>query len=133
MTGTWTEISYTNNAVDAALPSVVHLWSPSGIYHNPSLTVAIPPDPVMVHELWARIFTTTYTKRGVPLYLVAGTQTPNKLIRLCQDQILSGDIGVSYKGPPFLATNGIGWTVYKPGIADTNVVELRMLVSKVRA
>ena len=131
MIGTWTEISYENTAGDAALPSVVHLWSPSGSFHNP--VAMIPPDPVMVYELWARIFTTVYTKRGVPLYLVAGTQTPNKLIRLPQDQILSGDIGVCYKGPPFLATNGVGWTVYKPGIADGNVVELRMLVAKVRA
>jgi hypothetical protein len=122
----WQRDTYTFSAGDVALNEKSRLWSPDGIKSRVLGEVTSSRELWEVHRITCTLNSGAgLNKRGVAIFLGIATESAAFLSRLATDPddgMMGKESGVSYKGPPFVCTNGVGWFVRTPGYVATDVM-----------
>lgn len=129
---TWKSETYAATAADAAGEYVTRLWSPDGAIHDPGASRKLSKrEDWLVHYAQVFVLATTsgYMKHGLVGQLILGIDYPGGWIPLAarNHNCFHPNYGLLYDGRPFVATHGVGWAFWKPALADTDKVILRLL------
>src|SRR4030042_885955 len=111
----WYKDDYVITVGDAAQTSLGHFLTPSGILHDPAATRAISRRElwdVYQFQVWPIHVSTGNNIHGVKFALCLATETPGGYLPLPtspESGLVDIDGGLRYKGPPLIATHGMGW------------------------
>lgn len=131
MPGIWYRQTYEATAADAAAAITVRLYTPDGVLHDPAVSGQISKrEDWLVHHLQCYVLKTTsgMMKPGLVGQLIIGLDWPGSWMPLITPAhgCMMMNHGLIYHGPPFRATHGVGWAMYRGALADTDKVVLRV-------
>ena len=129
----WYRETYPVTAGDAASTFITRMLTPDGINHDPYTTgKTTRRQRWMVHQMMVYVLRTTsgLYKQGLMGHLALGLEGAGSWVPLpVQNRFgqFHPSQGLTYKGPPFVATHGVGWAFYLGALADTDKVGFRVL------
>jgi hypothetical protein len=118
----WHRDDYIITGTDAAQTSLGRFLTPSGILHDPQASQVVSQRvlwDIYQIQAWPIHVTTGNNKHGLYFQLCLASGTPGGFIALPttpEDGVIGIDGGIRYKGPPLIATHGIGWFTNAPAL-----------------
>lgn len=133
---TWFRESYVCTAADEAATELLRLWTPDGVQHRVDLVgPSCRREDWNVHYMRVWITTTAGTdKFGINGELAVGMDYPagwHPVLELPGGHY-NPNLGQAYQGPPFIATHGVGWHLFKSAVVDTDRVYMQVLYEPIK-